>query len=447
MLNADQSAIRCSCVPVPAEFCQQENLEGRPFRYGGDIRCGSLTRPGAVDFLVYRSVEGAHDGGGMKPCFLGAFSSNGEALWQVGSDGTQPARPGPVAVYDLDDDGLDEIICFFIDPHSQGGPGNMSNVVLQLRDGRTGSVLRESAPVELRECTGHGPNWVHQRLLVANLRGQETPRDLVVKVGDRLLAFDDQLRCLWRYDIRWTEYGRCPAYIPAVGDIDGDGRDEINGGYFLVNAEGEPLWERALAPHMDSVAIVPWDGGTVRAVCSGGGHVMDAAGNAVLQLGLETVPHGQEVRVGHFLQKDPDSQMALRYNAHTPHILLADTAGRIRRRLEINPTPNNTGMEPVYWNGTQQTAMLCNGGMLWDLDAGAALPLPELPEPTGARRQGWYHCVPLAFDGNARESLLLYNPWEPVVRLYAAPGAVLPDGGTGNRLVSMPRLYNARLMD
>ena len=38
---------------------------------------------------------------------------------------------------------------------------------------------------------------------------------------------------LWTYEIKWNEYGKCSAYIPAVGDIDGDGKDEVNGGYYL----------------------------------------------------------------------------------------------------------------------------------------------------------------------------------------------------------------------
>ena len=51
--------------------------------------------------------------GGMKPTFLGAFTQEGEALWQVGEGGNQPSRPMSVAVKDWTGDGADDVICFW----------------------------------------------------------------------------------------------------------------------------------------------------------------------------------------------------------------------------------------------------------------------------------------------------------------------------------------------
>jgi len=45
---------------------------------------------------------------------------------------------------------------------------------------------------------------------------------------------------------------------------------------------------------MDSVAITEWDNGILERFCSGLGYVMDDKGNAILSLGEELVPHGQE---------------------------------------------------------------------------------------------------------------------------------------------------------
>ena len=111
----------------------------------------------------------------------------------------------------------------------------MADVVLQIRDGLTGEIKLEKEPSVLSDCEGSGPNWFHQRLLIANFRGLPVPQDIAIKLGERILAFDHNLNLLWNYNIPWNEYGQCSAYTPSVGDINGDGRDEVNGGYFILN--------------------------------------------------------------------------------------------------------------------------------------------------------------------------------------------------------------------
>ena len=243
-----EDAILYRRVAVPQAFLVTRN--GRTF--GGDIRIGDLTGNGQCDFLVYRCNHGAPKGahvGGVKPAFLGAFDMDGNALWSQGEGGNQPSRPMSVAVHDFTGDGAAEVLCFWHRPR----PGvdadwrSLADVVVQIRDGKTGEVLREAAPsaiTDRRMKDPGGSNWIHQRLLIANLRGTETPRDFVVKLGDAYVAMDDRLNVLWTYRSEWVQYANCPAYIPAVGDIDGDGRDELNGGYFVLDSDGRPLWER-----------------------------------------------------------------------------------------------------------------------------------------------------------------------------------------------------------
>lgn len=185
--------------------------------FGGDIRIGDLSGNGQVDFLVYRSVDDAHDGGGMKPCFLGAFDKEGNILWQQGEGGLQPSRPGPVVIHDIDNDGDQEVICFFINPKVNCPPSSMQNVFLQIRDGKTGVIEKQATPKALLAAEGQGANWVHQRLLICNLRGTDSPRDFVVKLGKTIVAFDQDLNLLWSYSNSWDEYTKCPAYIPSHG--------------------------------------------------------------------------------------------------------------------------------------------------------------------------------------------------------------------------------------
>ena len=411
-------------------------------KFGGDIRIGDLSGNGIADFLVYRSVDDAHDGGGMKPCFLGAFDKDENMLWQHGEGGLQPSRPGPVAIHDIDGDGETEVITFFLNPRVDCPPGSLGNVLLQIRNGKTGIIEKEVAPKALLECEGEGANWVHQRLLICNLRGSDSTRDLIVKLGTKVLAFDQNLEILWSYSNPWDEYTKCPAYIPSVGDIDGDGKDEVNGGYFLLDDDGSVMWEKQLGRNMDSVTIAPWDNGIMRAFGSGFGHILDNKGNIILKLGEELVPHGQELRVAHFDSEVPGPQMMIRYNGHKTPVMLVGLDGKIIRRFDLNSSPNETGMEAVYWNGKDQAALLYNGGMLWKGNGSVFAELPGLLKPQGPTRQGWYHCIPADLYGDEGEEVVVYNPWDSFVAVYGSSSTE-----NWKPFNSSPRQYNARLMD
>lgn len=427
-------------VEIPRALLTHARIEGQDLRFGGDVRLGDLTGDGQADLLVYRCDTAS----GLKPCFLGAFTIDGEILWQEGDGGAQPLRPCSVSIHDVDADGRCEVICFFHRPDGVTPRESLADVTVQIRDGATGALKVERRPEILKACSGWGANWFHQRLLIANLRGTTFPRDIVVKLGEHVLAFDHNLDMLWDYAVPWNDYGRCSAYIPAVGDLNRDGRDEVLGGYFILDPGGRPLWERQLAPNMDSVSIQPWDGGRMRAICSGGGHVLNGNGDVILELGEDVVPHGQEVRVATFLPDEPAPQMAVRYLGHRPDVLVADNDGRIVRRFRLNRSPNETGMETVYWNGFDAPAMLYNGGILFDGNGEPAVALPDLPPPVGPEKMGWYHAVPADLCGDEREDLLVYNPWADAVYIYTpAPSDDTAYAG----YVPGPRQYNARLMD
>ncbi len=438
-------------IQIPNAFLTDAIIENQELQFGGDIRIGDLSGDGQADLLVYRSADK-----GMKPCFMGAFTMDGEILWQVGQGGEQPARPGPVAIHDIDGDGVTEVICFFIDTTRKSTSDSMENVVVQIRNGSTSEVKKEAAPAELSMCRGEGPNWVHQRILIANFRGTETPRDFLVKLGDKVIAFDENIEMLWTYRIKWNEYSKCSAYIPAVGDIDKDGRDEVNGGYYLLDHDGKPKWEKQLGRHMDSVAITEWDDGRVRAICSGFGHVMDEHGNIILKLGEEIVPHGQEVRCANFVPEFPRPEMIIRYNGHSPDVMLVSNTGEVLKRFQINDSPNNTGMEAIFWNGPNfrehrhakkqviAPALLYNGGLLWHGTGQLFAALPGLPEPVGPARMGWYHCIPANLCGDEREEIVLYNPWDKFIYIYT-PFPL--DEKAFKGYYAGPRQYNVRLMD
>ena len=198
---------------------------------------------------------------------------------------------------------------------------------------------------------------------------------------------------------------------------------------------------------MDSVAITAWDNGRMRAICSGFGHVMDARGKVILSMGKEKVPHGQEVRVADFDSGYAGNEMALRAFGHKPTIhLVSSQSNEIIRTIELQSSPTNVGMEPVYWNGPGKPALLFNGGWLWDLKKGQGRLLPGLPPPNGGKvhRMGFHHVIPADLVGDAREELVVWDPTACHVYVYSqkdsaqSPKAKYRHG---------PRQYNPRLMD
>ena len=437
-------------VAVPEPFLITRS--GRTF--GGDLRIGDLDGDGRCDLLVYRCNHGAPKGahqGGMNPCFLGAFDLDGRPLWHAGQGGNQPSRPMSVAVHDMTGDGAADVVCFWHAP-DDGTPADwrsLADVVVQIRDGRTGKVIRQTAPpavTERRMKDPGGSNWVHQRILIANFRGTAEPRDLIIKLGDTYVALDEHLRVMWTYRTEWVKYTQCPAYIPSVGDLDGDGRDEVNGGYFVLD-DGTPLWENKLGPNMDSVTVAPWDAGRPRAICSGAGHVVDSHGSVILALGAKEVPHGQEVRVADFRDDLPGPEMVIRHLGHTPDALLVSSAdGRIVDRFKLNPSPTNVGMESIAWRGAKGRSLLYSGGWLWDLQSRHGAPLPGLPPPGGGtvHRMGFYHAIAADLCSDRREELVLWDPTAREVFIYTAKPL---DQSAHENYRPGPRQVNPRLMD
>lgn len=450
---AEEGAVfRYRQIDIPSAFIATSGDHA----FGGDIRIGDLSGTGVCDFVVYRSSQGGDvrkNDGGIKPCYIAAFDIDGNPLWEQGEGGEQPVRPGPVSVYDFDGDGSSEIACLWHRPDTNHPTDwlSLSDVVFQIRDGKTGRVLRERAIPEIASIRTSSPShntWPHQRTLVANFRGLDRPRDLLLKAGDTYVALTDQLEVLWTYQYRLKDDGNFPPKFPAVGDMNGDGRDEVYGGYFLLSPDGKPHWTQEKAQIMDSVTIHEWDSPNVRAISSGTPQIMGFDLNPILSLGDEIVPHGQELRVADFSAASPGTELAIRNHGHEAHLVVVGNSGKILQDFDLNEVPNNTGMESVYLQGPDRVALLFNGGLLWNLENRTSVELPDLPAANGkgVHRMGFYHAIPAEITGDGKEDLVVYDPTSTSVFIYSMDSGGLVSG-EGARFTAGPRQYNPRLMD
>ena len=188
--------------------------------------------------------------------------------------------------------------------------------------------------------------------------------------------------------------------------------------------------------------VADWDG-RPRAICSGHGHVLDEAGEPLVCLGGDLVPHGQEVRCGNLREDSPGNQLVLRYDGHEPRVMIVGHGGEVLDRFEVPQSPNNTGLEVVQWNGPDAPGVIYSPAALVDGHGRLVSELPGLPEPSGGR-QGWFHCFPANVCGDEREELVLYDVYGASVFVFT-PAPL--DERADSRYHHGPRQYNTRLMD
>jgi len=471
---ADFEAPRTAClqrrIEIPHELVSvgpTSSGTDRPrglVRYGGDLRIGDLNGDGTVDFVLLKSV------GGIKGCFIGAFDWQGKVLWVWGDKYRQvassdraggryiaetPTRPGPLLIADIDGDRRTEVIALVLKSDvKETSFWNTSDEEFVILDGTTGKVKRRASPKSLQTANAYNSrgdiepsNYVHQRILACDLRGLGKPRDLVIKIGDSIIALNDRLEELWVYKNKFSEYGQHSCYVPAVGDVDADGHDEVCGGNFLIDHDGKVLWERFMARNNDSVAIADWDGVPANSneiILSGYGQVVNSKGEVLSILGEKMVPHGQELRVGRFRSDMAGLQMAIRYDGHNGRILMANRAGEIFARFDVDPSYRYIGIESVLWDGRNKPALLYAPTALWDGHGRKAVVLPRISRESRYGFMGFMHCIAAELDKSGRESIVLYDPYATEVFIYGSR-PLIQDPPTGYKHTA--KQYNARIMD
>ncbi len=214
-----------------------------PTDSAGSIIVTDLTGNRRMDYLV------------TGPGHVGAYASSGRELWVLradvvvgGSAESQglPGHHGPgVQAGDIDGDRRTEVL--FLTRDSQ----------LHIVDGKTGAAKLTAAP----PVPEGAERWEH--LVIANFRGHGD-RDILLqatnkdgyRMGRYVAAFaldvlaTGDVTPLWQRD----DFISCAHNGARIGDLNGDGRDEVIGATVL-SPDGELLHTIPVRGHLDSIFI------------------------------------------------------------------------------------------------------------------------------------------------------------------------------------------------
>jgi hypothetical protein len=207
------------------------------------MRLGDINGDGKMEIVMGQPMPQPDGGTPQQVVCVTAYDLKGKQLWQYGTPGTSHGASSdiPIQVYDLDGDGASEVFAA------------MNNTSITVLDGTTGKVQRTIT----LPATGS-----NDCIAFANLRGKGWPQDIIVK--DRYSNFwaitgiDDATSKAGTQ--LWTHKGNT-GHFPLVHDWDGDGKEEVMGGYDYLESDGTVQWSvKNLTMHADCIATADVDG-------------------------------------------------------------------------------------------------------------------------------------------------------------------------------------------
>ena len=264
----------------------------------GDASVGDLDGDGEYDLVIKREVRGfdnAHAGSAPGP-LLEAYKLDGTFLWRV--DLGVNIRPGAhytqLIVYDFDGDGKAEVVVRTAEGTVFGDGTKIGDVngdgitdyvdrdpesrtfgkilhgpeFLSVIDGMTGKELARAdfidrgAPFDYGDNTG---NRVDRFLGGAGYFDGKRPSILICRgyyaktVLEAWNYRDGKLSRLWKFDTsadggRYRNYEAQGNHNLRIGDVDGDGKDEVTYGAVLINHDGTPGYHTGLG-HGDAMHL------------------------------------------------------------------------------------------------------------------------------------------------------------------------------------------------
>lgn len=240
------------------------------------VGVGDLDGDGEYDFVVKRGAGSVDPGGKGQPrgtYQLEGYRRDGTFLWRV--ELGVNIRPGiwyaPFIIYDFDGDGRAEVAAKFgevdedwngdgrLDYRSDARTGRVLTgpEYLVVLDGQTGRIRARADWIERGEVGDWGDTYGNRAnrnlMAVAYLDGQAP--SLLVFRGTYTKMYAEAwrlrggaLRKLWRW-FRPGRRERSGLHVGGggfhnlrIGDIDGDGRDEVVNGSIAIDDDGKTLW-------------------------------------------------------------------------------------------------------------------------------------------------------------------------------------------------------------
>ena len=391
---------------------------------GRNLRIADINGDGKPEIIVAQSSPNVASKWSLtRLTCLSVLDMDGKLLWQAGiPDANAPLYHGelPFQIHDLYGDGGKVIVCVF-------------GYDIQVRDGRTGRVLfsaatPETVPVgsDFKELTSNfGTAWGDETLNMnvayigfCNTQGNGGRREIIVKDEFHHLVVLDGIMLQPLFKHRGN-HGR----YPWVGDVDGDGKDEILAGYSLIDEHGKSKWSLGLGDRPFAVAVLDplAAGGTNKRVllCAGAEGLLFFNSDAHVRKHL--LP-GSRLSQGHNatlavckLRTDvPGLQIFSAGMGEAPGLFnLYDATGKRLWSKQI-AAPGALAF-PINWTGRAEELLMLPGAGLIDGHGDIVVDIPRNTSKI------WYD-VSAVFSADGRDHLLAWDQEELAV--YAADDKV-----------------------
>lgn len=337
---------------------------------------------------------------------LTAIDLEGNILWQKGEPSTdydhgKISADYPLQVYDVDGDGMDEVI-------------TAKNFEIMILDGRTGEVKKKakmplSDPSDTKIIGVPGGVYPFDRInadgiRICNFSGKERPTDILIKDRYcRIYALNSDLELLWSY-----RSDKNTGHFPYACDINKDGYDELLCGYTLLDHEGKVMWSYPIVnDHTDEIIsgrfMADSEEGHFACVSgSEGFFIGDYKGNIIKR---DDIGHAQRISTGNYCPDRKGFELAVvNYWGHQGIVYLYDSKGD--PIWEFENELNGNMLTPVNWDGNGRDLILLNadcqkGGML-DGDGMRCVSFPEDGHPTMCAEA-------INLVGDARDEIVVWD--------------------------------------